>query len=62
MVNENTKGSPRLRAFSCDKENPPKSPQKAGWADHISARNGTFLEGNKAIETLGPEYAANPRR
>jgi uncharacterized membrane protein YcfT len=33
-----------------------------GPGHHIGEMNGTFLERNKAIETLGPEDAADPRR
>jgi hypothetical protein len=67
MVNESAKARsasscqafrPRLRAFSHDKENPPKS---CPGGSH-RRENGTFLDRNKAIETLEPEYAANPRR
>src|ERR1700681_2764207 len=71
MVNESQKARsassrsgfrPRLRAFSDDKENPPRRITSHGKPAHSLKRNGTFLERNKAIETDSADDAANPRR
>src|SRR5258707_5868473 len=53
---------PRLRAFSDDKENPPRRITSHGKPAHSLKRNGTFLERNKAIETDSADDAASPRR
>src|ERR1700682_3746666 len=53
---------PRLRAFSDDKENPPRRITSHGKPAHSLKRNGTFLERNKAIETDSTDDTATPRR
>src|ERR1700738_2525790 len=53
---------PRLRAFSDDKETPPRRISSHGKPAHSLKRNGTFLDWNKAIETDSSDDGASQRR